>query len=104
MTHAGEIIQRPIITEKSARSLTENKYMFVVNPSVNKHEIAEAVEQLFGVEVLRVCTHVQRGKRLRVRVPGSKKMAKRSDFKKAVVTLKHGDTIEIFPKSEGGSK
>ena len=89
-----QIIQRPIITEKSTRLLdTENKYAFRVDPAANKMQIKEAVEKLFNVKVVRVTTMNLRGKPKQVRFgqPG-----KRPNWKKAIVKLNEGDSIELF--------
>ena len=87
------IIKRPLITEKSTSAREEgNKYIFEVDTRANKVEIGEAVEKLFKVKVLEVRTLNVAGKKKRVgRVIGQK-----SDWKKAVVTLAAGSSIEIF--------
>ena len=89
-----QIIRKPIITEKSTRLLdTENKYAFRVDPRANKMEIRTAVESLFNVKVVNVTTMNMRGKpkQTRGREPG-----KRANWKKAIVQLKEGDSIELF--------
>ena len=87
------IIRRPVITEK-ATWLKEkaNKYAFEVVRDCNKIEIKRAIEELFGVTVESVRTYTKHGKiRSRGRFHG-----KRPDWKRAVVQLKEGDTIEFF--------
>lgn len=87
------IIIRPVVTEKSM-GLKEsmNKVSFEVHPKANKHEIKEAVERLFKVNVEKVNTIAVKGKRKRLgRFEGKKK-----DWKKAIVTLRPGDHIEFF--------
>lgn len=94
MREPREIIVRPIITEKSTAMLAENnQYTFEVVPDANKHEIKRAVEQLFSVHVQHVRTGHQRGKwrRRGFRAPG-----KRPNWKRAVVKLAEGETIELF--------
>lgn len=89
-----QIIRKPIITEKSTRLLdTENKYAFRVDPRANKMEIRAAVESLFSVKVVNVTTMNMRGKpkQTRFREPG-----KRANWKKAIVQLREGDSIELF--------
>ncbi len=86
------IIVRPIISEKSYDMIALNRYTFEVAKSANKVEIGQAVESIFGVTVLKVNTMNVSGKPRRVRV---QKGITRS-WKKAVVTLKAGDTIEAF--------
>lgn len=86
------IIVRPIISEKSYDMIALNRYTFEVAKSANKVEIGQAIESIFGVTVLKVNTMNVSGKPRRVRV---QKGITRS-WKKAVVTLKEGDTIEAF--------
>jgi large subunit ribosomal protein L23 len=93
MSEAHQIIRRPLITEKSTRQKEEgNQIAFVVDPKANKIEIRQAVEKLFKVKVLRVRTMHLVGKQKRLgRFTGWK-----SDWKKAIVTLREGDRIEFF--------
>lgn len=93
MRNIHEVIVRPLITEKSTDNLDRrHAYTFVVNPGANKHEISEAVETLFKVRVKDVRTMNYRGKERRV----GRHSGRRAAWKKAVVTLREGDTIEIF--------
>ncbi len=89
-----QVIKRPIITEKSTAQASQGKYTFEVDKKAAKGEIKRAVEELFGVKVLGVRTANIRGKE--VRVGRRRTLSKRSDWKKAVVTLKEGDKIDIF--------
>ena len=93
MIDARQVIRRPIVTEKSTieREL-QNVVTFAVHPAANKIEIKSAVEQLFDVTVLEVRTHRVRGKLRRQ----GKFQGRRSDWKKARVRLREGDTIEFF--------
>ena len=92
--HLHHIIKRPIITEKSTRLMdNENKYVFRVDPRANKMEIREAVEKLFNVTVVNVTAMNVRGKARRLRFGQE---GKRSDWKKAIVQLKEGDSIQLF--------
>lgn len=87
-----DILKKPLITEKSTSLLQDNKYTFKVNPDANKTEIKQAVESIFKVKVEKVNTMNVKGRKKRVRnIPG-----RTSDSKKAIVTLKKGDKIEIF--------
>ena len=97
MNKLYEIIKRPIISEKST-ALTElaSKYVFEVDSNANKHEIRDAVQQLFKVNVREVRTLMVHGKVKRM----ARSTVKRSNWKKAIVTLKEGDKIELF---EGGT-
>jgi large subunit ribosomal protein L23 len=93
MRKAHEIIVRPLVTEKSTDQLEKNgAYTFVVARDANKIEIAKAVEELFGVRVRDVRTMRYAGKQRRV----GRFVGRRSSWKKAIVTLREGDTIEIF--------
>jgi large subunit ribosomal protein L23 len=93
MKEMHQIIKRPLITEKSTRMKeTENQIAFVVDPRANKVQIRQAVEKLFRVKVKAVRTMNLAGKRKRMgRFWGWK-----SDWKKAIVTLREGDRIEFF--------
>lgn len=92
--HPYEVLRRPIVTEKTTTMAALHKYVFEVAPGANKPQIKEAVQRAFGVTVEEVNTAMQRRKRKRTRSgrPG----ADPSSWKKAVVTLKPGDTIELF--------
>lgn len=86
-----EVIREPLITEKGTKQEKGGKYFFHVLKNAKKHEIREAVERLFNVKVQKVNTMVITGKWKRVRFqPGQK-----SDWKKAIVTLKEGQKIEF---------
>ena len=86
-------IVRPIVTEKTSVAYQDRgEYTFEVHPDANKTAIKQAVEQLFGVKVTGVWTMNQRGKSRRV----GKTVGARSNWKKAIVKLREGDTIEIF--------
>jgi len=87
-----KILKRPVISEKSFAHAENGKYVFVVSKEANKIELRKAIEKLFKVTVTDVKTVVVKGKVKRV----GRKYGKRSDFKKAYVTLKEGDKIEEF--------
>jgi len=81
----------PLRTEKGTKLLPFNKYLFYVTKSANKIEIRSAIEELYKVKVEKVNTVTVRGKNKRVRfVEG-----KTPDWKKAIVTLKQGDKIDL---------
>ncbi len=93
MRDPRQVVIRPIITEKSSAALAdENQYTFEVIGDANKHEIKHAVQQLFSVHVRQVRTSHQRGKWRRRGVH----IGKQPNWKKAVVTLAEGETIEVF--------
>ena len=84
-------IVRPIITEKSSAAYQDRgEYTFEVHPDATKGAIKQAVEQLFGVQVTGVWTSNQRGKTKRV----GKTVGRRPNWKKAIVKLAEGQTIE----------
>ncbi len=86
-------VVRPVITEKSSAAYAARReYAFVVDPDATKPQIREAVEQLFDVRVARVRTAQQRK---RGRTMG-KSRGTRAQWKKAYISLREGDTIEIF--------
>ena len=80
---AEEIIKAPIVTEKSSTELQDGKYTFEVNKKATKIEIANAVEKLFGVKVLKVNTISVKGKQKRV----GAHTGMTPDWKKAIVTI-----------------
>jgi large subunit ribosomal protein L23 len=86
-------IVRPLITEKSSAAYqARGEYTFEVHVDASKPQIRSAIEQLFGVKVTGVWTSNQRGKEKRM----GKTVGRRPSWKKAIVTLREGDTIEIF--------
>lgn len=88
-----DIIKGPIITEKLDRAREEERqYGFLVDKKANKTEIRHAVEKLFKVNVVEVRTSIQRGKVKRV----GKSIGRRPNWKRAVVTLKEGQSIDLF--------
>ncbi len=87
-----DVLKKPVVSEKTMSLLAENKYTFLVNPDANKIEIKHAVEKAFSVKVTDVKTISVKGKKKRV----GRHVGKTSDKKKAIVTLKDGDKIEVF--------
>ena len=93
MKHAEGLIEKIELTEKGARLTEEgNQYLFRVHPDANKMEIKQAVQRLFKVTVTQVNTLNRMGKAKRNRRGGS---GFRTDWKRAVVSLKAGDKIEM---------
>ncbi len=97
MNSAYQVIIRPIISERSFNMMAENKYTFEVDRRAAKQEIAAAVEELFNVRVVKVNTISVKPKPKRVRFQAG--MTRR--WKKAIVTLAEGDSIEIFAAPSG---
>ena len=92
---SNDIIKYPIITDKATRLLENNQYTFVVNPSSDKITIKAAIEYLFNVKVIKINTcHLPKKKR---RV--GKYLGWKSHYKKAIVTLAEGDTINLFAEN-----
>ena len=92
--NAYDIIIRPVITEQSMADVADKKYVFMVDINSNKTEIKEAVETIFGVKVAKVNTIRMQGK---VKRTGAYPAGRRSEYKKAVVTLTaDSKTIEFF--------
>jgi large subunit ribosomal protein L23 len=88
-----DIIQAPLISEKgTALAESANQFLFRVRPDANKIEVKHAVETLFKVKVVDVRMARYLGKIRRV----GRSMGRRSDWKKAYVTLKEGDKIDFF--------
>ncbi|MCL1847244.1 MAG: 50S ribosomal protein L23 [Coriobacteriia bacterium] len=92
MKDPRQVILRPIISERSYDLIGDNRYTFEVAKQANKVEIGQAVESIFGVKVLNVNTMSVKGKPKRVRFA---KGYTRS-WKKAIVTIAEGQTIEAF--------
>ena len=93
MKTASSILKRPLVTEKGTQLRDkDNKVIFSVAKDANKIEIKRAVEELFNVHVEDVKTMVMKGKTKRWRY----RPYQRSDWKKAIVTLKAGETIEFY--------
>ena len=89
---AREIIIRPLITEKTTILMGEGKYVFQVAKAANKIQIAQAIAEIFKVKVVSVNTINVEGKKKRM----GRFVGKRSDYKKAIVKLAAGQTIEFF--------
>ena len=92
MRFAHQIIRRPVVTEKGTALKEQNKYLFEVDRRANKVEIKQAVESLFNVKVAAIHTVSMRGKVKRL----GRFAGRTSDWKKAIVTLREGHSIEFF--------
>ena len=90
--HPGEVLIRPVVSEKSYEQITQNRYTFKVHQDAHKTQIRQAVEELFDVKVVAVNVIKVQAKPKRRGV--TKGM--RTGWKKAIVELKPGDSIEIF--------
>src|SRR5690606_37029448 len=91
--HPYDVLVRPVITEKTNGLIEDNKYAFEVGSNANKIQIREAIELIFDVTVTNVNTMVMPYKRGR---RGRKYYRRTQQWKKAIVTLQEGDTIQLF--------
>jgi large subunit ribosomal protein L23 len=90
--HPNEVLLAPVVSEKSYSLIEDRKYSFRVHPDAHKTQIRQAVEELFDVKVQTVNVIQVRSKpKRRGMVPGRK-----PGWKKAIVQLREGETIEIF--------
>lgn len=95
--HYADVLKRPIITEKSTDLSAEGQYVFEVDMTANKMQIKDAVEKIFDVDVIAVNTMVVKPKKRRVyRARTTPRFGATRAYKKAIVTLAIGDTIDIF--------
>jgi large subunit ribosomal protein L23 len=88
----AKVLRRPIITEKSTLLGEMGRYVFEVDSDASKHDIAKAVEWAFDVKVIKVNTLTVPGKVKRY----GRRPSKQPDWKKAIVSLQVGDTIQLF--------
>ena len=90
-----DIIKYPIITDKATRLLENNQYSFIVDPYSDKITIKMAIEYLFDVKIIKINTCHLPKKKKRV----GKYIGWKSHYKKAIVTLSEGDTINLFAEN-----
>ncbi len=90
--HPNQVLLAPVVSEKSYSLIADRKYSFRVHKDAHKTQIRQAVEELFGVKVENVnISHVQPKPKRRGTFKGTK-----PGWKKAIVQVREGDTIEIF--------
>ncbi len=89
---AYQILLKPLITEKATELGAQNKYVFSVDPSMNKVEVKKAIRQIYNVDPKAVNILNYSGKQVRY----GKTTGQTKKWKKAVVTLKPGDTIQVY--------
>lgn len=98
----SKIVKQPVITEKSVgQQAQHNRYVFKVDMKANKTTIRREVEEMFDVEVEDVRTMIVAGKKRRKR--GTNLYTRTSPWKKAIVTIKEGQQIEMFSELLGGN-
>jgi large subunit ribosomal protein L23 len=90
--HMYDVIVRPLITEKASLLAGDSKYAFEVDRRANKRQIRDAIQMAFNVHVTKVNTMNVHGKQRRM----GRGVTQTRDWKKAIVTLQDGDTIQIF--------
>ncbi|MEY4338301.1 MAG: ribosomal protein [Actinomycetota bacterium] len=94
MKDPRDIILAPVVSEKSYALIEQGVYTFKVHPSASKPEISDAIEAIWGVQVLKVNTLNRKGKATRARRVG--KSGNKPDTKRAIVTLAAGNEIPLF--------
>jgi len=91
----ANVIKYPLVTEKATQLLENNQYTFVVDPKCDKNTIKSAIEYLFNVKVIKINTcHFPKKKRRVGKYTGLK-----AHYKKAIVTLKEGNVINLFTEN-----
>jgi len=90
-----DIVKYPIITDKATRLLENNKYTFIVDPHSDKLDIKTSIEYLFSVKVIKINTCNLPKKKKRV----GKYIGWKPKYKKAIITLSEGDTINLFAEN-----
>ena len=96
MQSVYDVIIRPVVSERSYDLMEQGKYTFEVARTAPKEEIRDAVEKIFGVHVVKVNTVNVKPKNKRVRM----QQGKTRQWKKAIVTLKEGESSEIFANDQ----
>jgi large subunit ribosomal protein L23 len=91
--HEYDVLLRPVITEDSQKLMELNQYVFEVAKTANKAQIKQAIENIFDVKVTKVNTMIMPAKR---GMRGRHEYWRSQEWKKAIVTLQDGDTIELF--------
>ena len=90
-----DVIKRPVISEKSIASTAHQQFTFEVHPDATKTQIRDAVVKIFNVHVVKINTVNLAGKTKTTARKGARTAGKRADWKKATVTLKPGESIEL---------
>jgi large subunit ribosomal protein L23 len=89
---AGRVLVKPLVTEKGSNMVVENKYLFAVSNKTNKIDIEKAIIEAYGIKPLKVNIINVGGKTKRQ----GRVIGKRKDWKKAIVTLPKGKTIQVY--------
>jgi len=99
----SRVIKKPLITEKSIKNTRAGKFTFIVDQRAEKKSIKKAVEKYFSVDVLKVWTIKTKGE-VKIVSRFKRKKIKQPDWKKAIVKLKEGQTIELFELEKDNKK
>lgn len=91
-----DVLKRPIVTEKMSAQNKLGKYAFAVDPKANKIQIAQAIEQLYGVNVVSVNTMRTLGKKRSKQINGRVVTGRAPLVKKAIITVAEGEVIDIY--------
>ncbi len=91
-TEGKDVIIKPLVTEKTAILASSGKYVFVVRSDAGRIEIKNAIKKMFGVSPISVNIQNVKGKSVRF----GRRIGRRSDWKKAIVSLKEGETINVY--------
>nr|YP_009315790.1 Ribosomal protein L23 [Trichogloeopsis pedicellata]SCW24448.1 Ribosomal protein L23 [Trichogloeopsis pedicellata] len=90
-----DLVHKPILTDKTTRLFEDNQYCFTVRQNTNKKDIKQAIEQIFNVKVVSVNTLRQPMRKRRV----GKFIGRKTLYKKAIIKLRSGDKITLFPEN-----
>lgn len=94
----NNVVLKPNITEKTVGLASQNKYVFKVSLSATKNSVSKKLHELYGVDVISVAMLVMPGKKRRILK--TRRFTKTPKWKKAIVMLKEGQKIDIFPKEQ----
>jgi large subunit ribosomal protein L23 len=94
MRESMSVLHRPVVSEKTYALMDTGVYVFVVDSDATKIDVRHAVEEAFGVKVLKVNTMIRKGKTKRNR--RTNRVGQRPDTKRALVTLAEGNKIDLF--------
>lgn len=92
LADTSSVIVKPLISEKAATLASDNQYVFVVEKNANRIQVRNAIKGLYGVEPVSVNIMNVQGKKVRF----GRRKGKRSDWKKAIVTLPEGQSINVY--------
>lgn len=97
LLHPSDVLVKPVITEKNTTLTPLGQYTFEVAPEANKIQVKQAVEQIFGVKVRAVNILIVKPKKKRIlRSRNFREFGHKGGYKKAIVSLEPGHTIDIF--------